>query len=120
MEKQSYNLTNSIEMSMQMGSGDEEMDMKKREQKRMLRSEFSILMDIGIGVARQDIWRFVKMESVSKNTFIYHFRSDEYQVVNWMRGTKWLGRHFTLSFIGEKHPVRLYTTIQAYSEMNQR
>lgn len=60
------------------------------------------------------------MEEISKDVFVYHFKCKDFKVKNWMPGTRWFGRHFTLGFVEHHDLKRLYTTIQAYSKNNQQ
>ena len=56
----------------------------------------------------------------SKDTFVYHFKCNDFRVRNWMPGTRWFGRHFSLNFVNDRDLVRLYTTVQVYSKNNQQ
>ncbi len=61
-----------------------------------LEEQNMLMHNIGIASKKQDIWSFQKVQELTKDTYVYHFKSDTHQVKNWMKGTRWIGRHFTL------------------------
>lgn len=67
-------------------------------------------------------WEFLEMEPIGQDTFIYTFQSKNgtHYIKNWMKGTRWLSRHFMINFADNPRACRLYTTIQSYSRENRK
>jgi len=46
-------------------------------------------------------WNIVNSQPIGHNTYLYYFTSKNYDLKNWLPGTRWMGRSFIVRFKGK-------------------
>lgn len=66
----------------------------------------------------QGLWTIKSKTILSRSIMKLDFYNPNVSVSNYMKGVKWIGRHFSISLADKKNSMRIYTTVLCFTKFN--